>query len=100
MLYLKREYLFLWREIVYNEKKDNLREEQGMLTILIGRAGSGKSNMVLQQIEARRHERGQILLVPEHTSHEAEMDLLHHCGATASRSAEVLSFQRLARREL
>ena len=71
-----------------------------MLTILIGRAGSGKSNMVLQQIEVRRHERGQILLVPEHTSHEAEMDLLHHCGATASRSAEVLSFQRLARRVL
>lgn len=71
-----------------------------MLTILIGRAGSGKSNMVLQQIEERRHERGQILLVPEHTSHEAEMDLLHHCGATASRSAEVLSFQRLARRVL
>ena len=28
------------------------------------------------------------------------MDLLHHCGATASRSAEVLSFQRLARRVL
>lgn len=71
-----------------------------MLTILMGRAGSGKSDTVLAMMEQQRHERVQILLVPEHTSHEAEMDLLHRCGVTASRSAEVLSFESLARRVL
>ncbi|MBQ3548701.1 MAG: PD-(D/E)XK nuclease family protein [Oscillospiraceae bacterium] len=71
-----------------------------MLTILIGRAGSGKSATVLSQLNTRRHERGQILLVPEYTSHEAEMDLLKSCGDTASASAEVVSFASLARRIL
>ncbi|MBR5571746.1 MAG: PD-(D/E)XK nuclease family protein [Oscillospiraceae bacterium] len=71
-----------------------------MLTILMGRAGSGKSAAVLSQLNQHRYERGQILLVPEHTSHEAEMDLLKCCGDTASANAEVLSFASLARRVL
>ncbi len=71
-----------------------------MLTIWIGRAGSGKSARVLEAIAGRRDARPQILLVPEHTSHEAELDLCRACGPTACRSAEVLTFQSLATRVL
>ena len=71
-----------------------------MLSIWIGRAGSGKSRRVLSEIAARRAERDQVLLVPEHVSHEAELDLCHACGPTASRNTEVLSFRTLAGRVL
>ena len=71
-----------------------------MLTIVMGRAGSGKSDYVLQTMARRRGERRQILLVPEHISHEAEMDLCRVLGPTASRDAEVLSFENLATRVL
>ncbi|MBQ0037221.1 MAG: PD-(D/E)XK nuclease family protein [Clostridiales bacterium] len=71
-----------------------------MLSIWIGRAGSGKSARVLNTMAAHRGERPQILMVPEHVSHEAEVDLCHALGATASRDAEVLSFRNLATRVL
>ena len=71
-----------------------------MLTILVGRAGSGKSDRVLHTMAHKRSERKQILLVPEHISHEAELDLCRALGPTASRDAEVLSFQNLASRVL
>ena len=71
-----------------------------MLTIWIGRAGSGKSARVLETMGRERENRPQILLVPEHTSHEAELDLCRACGPTASRNAEVLTFQSLATRVL
>ena len=71
-----------------------------MLSIWIGRAGSGKSRRVLSEIAARRAERDEVLLVPEHVSHEAELDLCHACGPTASRNTEVLSFRTLAGRVL
>ncbi len=71
-----------------------------MLTIWIGRAGSGKSARVLETMGRERESRPQILLVPEHTSHEAELDLCRACGPTASRNAEVLTFQSLATRVL
>ena len=71
-----------------------------MLSIWIGRAGSGKSARVLETIGRERESRPQLLLVPEHTSHEAELDLCRACGPTASRNAEVLSFQNLATRVL
>ena len=70
------------------------------LHILMGRACAGKSRRVLREIAARRSERGQVLLVPEHASHEAELDLCRACGATAGRDAEVLSFRTLATRVL
>ena len=68
-----------------------------MLTILIGRAGTGKTTWLLKSISENRRERKQILLVPEHVSHTAEKSLLDHCGPTIGRDAEVLSFQGLAR---
>lgn len=71
-----------------------------MLTIWVGRAGSGKSARVLETMGRERENRPQILLVPEHTSHEAELDLCRACGPTASRNAEVLTFQSLANRVL
>ena len=71
-----------------------------MLTIWVGRAGSGKSARVLETMGRERENRPQLLLVPEHTSHEAELDLCRACGPTASRNAEVLTFQSLANRVL
>ena len=71
-----------------------------MLTIWIGRAGSGKSARVLETMGRERENRPQLLLVPEHTSHEAELDLCRACGPTASRNAEVLTFQSFATRVL
>ncbi len=71
-----------------------------MLYILMGRAKTGKSGLVLERI-ARLGDAGQqILLVPEHASHQAEVDLCRACGPTASRHAEVLSFRRLSERVL
>ena len=70
------------------------------LHIWMGRAGAGKSRLVLETMEKRRGQRQQLLLVPEHASHEAELDLCRACGPTASRDAEVLSFRNLATRVL
>ena len=68
-----------------------------MLTVLIGRAKTGKSSAVLRRIaQLGGSGRGQILLVPEHASHGSEMDLCRECGPQASRYAEVLSFRQLA----
>lgn len=53
-----------------------------MLSIWIGRAGSGKSEKVLRTIAAERTQRAQVLIVPEHTSHRAEVDLCRACGET------------------
>ena len=62
-----------------------------MLTIWIGRAGSGKSARVLETMGRERENRPQLLLV---------LDLCRACGPTASRNAEVLTFQSLATRVL
>jgi ATP-dependent helicase/nuclease subunit B len=71
-----------------------------MLSIWIGRAGSGKSRRVLERMGERREQRPQVLMVPEHVSHEAELDVCRALGPTASRCAEVLSFRSLAGRVL
>ena len=71
-----------------------------MLTLLTGRARTGKSTTVLRRIAARPGGRDQILLVPEHASHQAEVDLCRACGDGASQYAEVLSFRRLSDRVL
>ena len=71
-----------------------------MLTILLGRAKTGKSGRILQEIRTLGDSGRQILLVPEHASHQAEVDLCRVCGDSASRHAEVLSFRRLGDRVL
>ena len=69
-----------------------------MLRLILGRAGTGKTALIIgeirQRVEARQGQN--ILLVPEQYSHEAERELLRVCGDTASLYAEVLSFTRLA----
>ena len=69
-----------------------------MLTILIGRAKTGKSDTMLRRMAELGESSQQILLVPEHASHQAEVDVCSACGDTASRHAEVLSFRRLGER--
>ena len=71
-----------------------------MLHILMGRAKTGKSDTLLHRIAELGDDSRQILLVPEHASHQAEVDLCRVCGPTASRHAEVLSFRRLSDRVL
>jgi ATP-dependent helicase/nuclease subunit B len=67
-----------------------------MLKIVVGRAGSGKSNRVLSEIRRLGDESRQVLIVPEHASHQAERDLCAFCGDTASRHAQVMSFRHMA----
>ena len=71
-----------------------------MMTILMGRAKSGKTEWMLRRIAALGDHSRQVLLVPEHATYAAEMDLCRTCGDTASRHAEVLSFRRLGTRVL
>lgn len=77
-----------------------MREGPPLLHLLIGRAKTGKSEYVLREIARLGDTSRQILLVPEHASHQAEVDLCRACGDTVSRHAEVLSFRRLASRVL
>ncbi|MDE7243771.1 MAG: PD-(D/E)XK nuclease family protein [Oscillospiraceae bacterium] len=69
-----------------------------MLEIWMGRANTGKSARVLRQIRERKEPA--VLLVPEHATHTAEIDLCRVCGPEASQYAEVMSIQSLARRAL
>ncbi len=71
-----------------------------MLYLMRSRADTGKSRRILERIRERGAERRQILLVPDHASYAAEVDLCRACGDGASRFAEVMTFRRLARRVL
>ena len=70
-----------------------------MLRFLIGRAGAGKTAALIREIQENmaRGIGGNILLVPEQYSHEAERELCRVCGDSLSLYAEVLSFSGLAR---
>lgn len=70
------------------------------MRLLIGRANTGKSRRILEEIKAGAGKGRQILLVPEHVSHHSEVELVRLCGAGASRYAEVLSPRLLANRVL
>ena len=71
-----------------------------MLRLILGKAGTGKTTAVMaairRAVEAKRP--GQILLVPEQYSHEAERELCAACGDSLSLYGEVFSFTGLARR--
>ncbi len=70
------------------------------MQLLIGRANTGKSRRILEQIRELGDSGKQILLVPEHVSHQVEVDMVRLCGARVSRHAEVLSPRLLANRVL
>ena len=69
-----------------------------MLTIWMGRANTGKSARILETLRKKREPA--ILLVPEHASHTAELEVCRACGPGASRYVEVLSLRTLAKRVL
>ena len=71
-----------------------------MLTLLMGKAGSGKTAAVLGKIRENVIKKipGSILLVPEQYSHEAERELARICPDSMSLYAEVMSFTGFARR--
>ena len=80
-----------------------MRRKKGaerLLHLLMGRARTGKSERVLKKIAELGDSSQQILLVPEHASHVAEMDVCRACGDAASRHAEVLTFKLLSTRVL
>lgn len=70
-----------------------------MLTIITGRAKTGKTGAVMDAVR-QRVEAGKpsLLIVPEQYSHEAERELCAACGPAMSLYAEVMSFTGLARR--
>jgi len=71
-----------------------------MIRLILGRAGSGKTARIFEEIAANTKCRrgGMILLVPEQYSHEAERELCAAAGDALSACAEVLSFTGLARK--
>ncbi len=68
------------------------------MKLLIGRAGSGKTELLLRQIAENRSNKRQILIVPELASHKYERMLAERTQNTAARYAEVLTFRRIANR--
>ena len=69
-----------------------------MLKLILGRAGTGKSTLILNRMAEGVKSRGQVLIVPEQHSHDAERRLCAVAGNSVSLGAEVLSFTRLASR--
>lgn len=69
-----------------------------MLQVITGKAGTGKTSMLMQAI-AKEMDAGNksILIVPEQYSHQAERELCALCGSRVSLYAEVLTFTGLAR---
>ncbi|NLG52753.1 MAG: hypothetical protein GX541_02095 [Clostridiales bacterium] len=70
-----------------------------MLTLVLGRAGTGKTTRVIGEIAeiARKSDKPVCLIVPEQFSHTTERQLCE-TGDAISRTAEVLSFRRLCGR--
>ena len=76
------------------EQKETERET-AMLKLILGRARTGKTAGVMEEIHSRLSDGNLVLLVPEQYSHEAETELLRVCGPKLCLGAEVLSFTRL-----
>ena len=71
-----------------------------MVRLILGRAGSGKTARIFDEIAGivRVRDGSAVLLVPEQYSHEAERELCRVAGDGLSRCGEVLSFTGLARK--
>ena len=73
-----------------------------MLTLIKGRAGTGKTSLIFKEIK-RKGDSGDkklLLIIPEQYSHDAERQLCEICGDKLSLYAEVLTFSRLSARAL
>jgi ATP-dependent helicase/nuclease subunit B len=71
-----------------------------MLRFFTGAAGTGKTRRVMEELRqlVENKSPGQLLVVPEQYSHEAERELCRVCGPSLSLYAEALSFSGLARK--
>ncbi len=70
-----------------------------MLKLVLGAAGSGKTELICREIRDRMADRtGMVLLTPEQQSHRAERRLAAACGPRLSLCGEVLSFTRMYNR--
>lgn len=71
-----------------------------MIRLILGRAGTGKTARIFEEIarDGKNHPGGVVLLVPEQYSHEAERELCRAAGDGLSLYGEVLSFTGLARK--
>jgi ATP-dependent helicase/nuclease subunit B len=69
-----------------------------MLKLILGTAGSGKTSIITNEIHKKvnAEDGGNLFIVPEQYSFEAERELCAVCGDSLSLYAEVLSFSRLA----
>ena len=70
----------------------------GSLGFVLGRAGSGKSEYIIEQaLITEQYGRNAVIIVPEQYSHEREMQILSRTGYICE-SLYVTSFNRLARK--
>ena len=71
-----------------------------MLTLILGRAGTGKTRFAMDDFANRagNDEKNLYYIVPEQYSHDAERQLLNSCLDALSLHGEVLSFSRLCSR--
>ena len=71
-----------------------------MLRLITGKAGTGKTAVIMEEIKRAVEEKqgSRLLIVPEQYSHEAERELCLRCGDSLSLYGEVFSFTGLARR--
>ena len=69
-----------------------------VLTFILGRSSSGKTEYIYKELKRLVSDGAKKLymLIPEQSSFETERDLLEILGAGAARKVEVLSFSRLA----
>ena len=82
------------------EKMCILKGGDALLTLILGRAGTGKTMHVMNDIK-KRGDMGEtelLLIVPEQYSHSAERQLSDVCGDRLSMYGETMSFTRLCGR--
>ena len=73
-----------------------------MLTLVTGRAGTGKTAFIMDEMKRRMNagEYSLLFIIPEQYSHDAERRLSAICGDKLSLHGEILSFSRLCGRVL
>ncbi len=66
-----------------------------MIKFILGRSGSGKTEMIHKYIREVEENRHIVLIVPEQSSFQNEKRILETMGEKRARNVEVLSFRRL-----
>lgn len=71
-------------------------EKKPMLHLILGRAGSGKTEYLRSLLQASCGQETVLLLVPEQSSFQNERAMLRRLGAKEAKRVQVFSFSRLA----